>query len=222
MKKRLFLLLSLSVAFVILAHAADQFTVTNIKGKITFLTSKGQRLPLEVKDIVDKSTVFLFPFHATLELVDQATNKKYTIKAPGRAPVSVLLKDSRNSVENLTRQYVKNMLANMTGSGVKGQIVTEPAATHAVGLAHPDFHRLYLGESRRVAVLGLCGVIDTGQREQAVRQAAHFAEVVLHADVYLLPVYGGAFVAALTRTAVVAGVGEVAVAFHRDADGVAR
>ena len=128
MKKRLFLLLSLSVAFVILAHAADQFTVTNIKGKITFLTSKGQRLPLEVKDIVDKSTVINIPFHATLELVDQATNKKYTIKAPGRAPVSVLLKDSRNSVENLTRQYVKNMLANMTGSGVKGQIVTEPAA----------------------------------------------------------------------------------------------
>ena len=96
MKKRLFLLLSLSVAFVILAHAADQFTVTNIKGKITFLTSKGQRLPLEVKDIVDKSTVINIPFHATLELVDQATNKKYTIKAPGRAPVSVLLKDSRN------------------------------------------------------------------------------------------------------------------------------
>ena len=128
MKKRLFLLLSLLAAFVFFAHAANQFTVTSIKGKITFLTSKGQRLPLEVKDVVDESTVINIPFHATLELVDQTNNKKYTIKAPGRAPISVLLKDSRNSVENLTRQYVKTMLANITGSGVKGQMVTEPAA----------------------------------------------------------------------------------------------
>lgn len=128
MKKRLILLLSLSVAFVIFAQAADQYTVTSIKGKITFQTSKGQKLPLEVKDIIDNSTVINIPFHATLELVDQATNKKYTIKAPGRAPVSVLLKDNRNSVENLTRQYVNKMIADIKGSGVKGQVVTEPAA----------------------------------------------------------------------------------------------
>ena len=104
MSKRLFLLLSLLGIFVTMMQAADQFTVTNIKGKITFMTAKGQRLPLEVKDIVDKTTIVNIPFHATLELVDRTDNKRYTIKAPGRAPISVLLKDNRNSVENLTRQ----------------------------------------------------------------------------------------------------------------------
>jgi hypothetical protein len=112
-----------------MAHAAGQFTVTSIKGKITFMTSKGQRLPLEVADVIDNSTVLNIPFHAVLELVDQTDSKKYVIKAPGRAPVSVLLKDNRNSVENLTRQYVKTLIDNLTGSGaVKGMIVTEPAA----------------------------------------------------------------------------------------------
>lgn len=129
MKKRLFLLLTLIATCVTMIQAADQFTVTSIKGKITFQTAKGQRLPLEVNDIVENSTVVNIPFHAILELVDQTNNKKYTIKAPGRAPISVLLKDNRNSVENLTRQYVKNMLAQITGSGaVKGSVVSEPAA----------------------------------------------------------------------------------------------
>ena len=129
MKKRLFLLLSVTIAFVALAQAAGQFTVTSVKGKITFLTTKGQRLPLEVNDIVDKTTVINIPFHATLELVDQTDNKRYTIKAPGRAPISVLIRDNRNSVESLTRQYVKTLVDNLTNSGaVKGIVVTEPAA----------------------------------------------------------------------------------------------
>lgn len=129
MKKRLFLLLSLSVLLVTMAHAADQYTVTSIKGKITFMTNKGQRLPLEVADVIDNSTVINMPFHAVLEIVDKTNNKKYVIKAPGRAPVSVLLKDNRNTVENLTKQYVQTLVSNITGSGaVKGMIVTEPAA----------------------------------------------------------------------------------------------
>ena len=129
MKKRLFLLLSLSVLLVTMAHAADQYTVTSIKGKITFMTNKGQRLPLEVADVIDNSTVINMPFHAVLEIVDKTNNKKYVIKAPGRAPVSVLLKDNRNTVENLTKQYVQTLVSNITGSGaVKGMIVTDPAA----------------------------------------------------------------------------------------------
>ena len=129
MKKRLFLLLSLSIAFVTMAQAADQLTVTSVKGKISFMTAKGQRLPIEVNDVVDKSTIVNIPFHAILELVDQTDNKKYTIKAPGRAPISVLLKDNRNSVENLTKQYVKTLLAQITNSNaVQGMVVTEPAA----------------------------------------------------------------------------------------------
>ncbi|MBO4720541.1 MAG: hypothetical protein J5658_11795 [Prevotella sp.] len=129
MKKRLFLILSLAVTFVTIAQAAGQFTVSSIKGKVTFLTNNGQRLPLEVNDIVDNTTIINIPFHATLELIDQTDNKRYTIKAPGRAPISVLLKDNRNSMENLTRQYVKTLVNTITNSGtVKGMVVTEPAA----------------------------------------------------------------------------------------------
>ena len=129
MKKRLFLLLSLTIFFAAMTKAAGQFTVSSIKGKITYLTNKGQRLPLEVNDIVDYTTVINIPFHATLELIDQANNKRFTIKAPGRAPISVLLKDNRNSVENLTKQYVRTLLAQITNSGqVMGMVVTEPAA----------------------------------------------------------------------------------------------
>ena len=100
MKKKLFLILSLTIAFVVLAQAADQLRVTSVKGKVTFLTNNGQRLPLEVNDIVDKATIINMPFHGVLELLDQSSNKRYTINAPGRAPISSLLKDNRNSLEN--------------------------------------------------------------------------------------------------------------------------
>ena len=129
MKKRLFLILSLTMAFVALAQAADQLRVTSVKGKVTFLTNNGQRLPLEVNDIVDKTTIINMPFHGVLELLDQSNNKRYTINAPGRAPISALLKDNRNSLENLTQQYVKTLVNEVTKGGtVRGNVVTEPAA----------------------------------------------------------------------------------------------
>ena len=129
MKKKLFLILSLTIAFVVLAQAADQLRVTSVKGKVTFLTNNGQRLPLEVNDIVDKTTIINMPFHGVLELLDQSNNKRYTINAPGRAPISALLKDNRNSLENLTQQYVKTLVNEVTKGGtVKGMVVTEPAA----------------------------------------------------------------------------------------------
>lgn len=129
MKKRLFLILSLTMAFVALAQAADQLRITSVKGKVTFLTNNGQRLPLEVNDIVDKTTIINMPFHGVLELLDQSNNKRYTINAPGRAPISALLKDNRNSLENLTQQYVKTLVNEVTKGGtVRGNVVTEPAA----------------------------------------------------------------------------------------------
>lgn len=129
MKKRLFLILSLVVAFAALAQAADQLRVTSVKGKISYLTNNGQRLPLEVNDIVEKGTIVNIPFHGILELLDQSNNNRYTIKAPGRAPISALLKDNRNSLENLTSQYVKTLVNEVTKGGtVKGMVVTEPAA----------------------------------------------------------------------------------------------
>ena len=129
MKKRLFLILSLVVALAALAQAADQLRVTSVKGKISYLTNNGQRLPLEVNDIVEKGTIVNIPFHGILELLDQSNNNRYTIKAPGRAPISALLKDNRNSLENLTSQYVKTLVNEVTKGGtVKGMVVTEPAA----------------------------------------------------------------------------------------------
>lgn len=129
MKKRLFLILSLTIAFVALAQAANQLRVTSVKGKITFMTNNGQRLPLEVNDIVENTTIINMPFHGVLELLDQSSNKKYTINAPGRAPISALLKDNRNSLENLTQRYVKTLVNEVTKGGtVKGNVISEPAA----------------------------------------------------------------------------------------------
>ena len=117
MKKRLFLILSLTMVFVALAQAADDLRVTSVKGKITFMTNNGQRLPLEVNDIVDKSTIINMPFHGVLELLDQSSKKRYTINVPGRAPISALLRDNRNSLENLTQQYVKTLVNEVTNNG---------------------------------------------------------------------------------------------------------
>ena len=129
MKKRSFLILSLTVVFVALAQAADNLRVTSVKGKITFMTNNGQRLPLEVNDIVDKSTIINMPFHGMLELLDQSSKKRYTINVPGRAPISALLRDNRNSLENLTQQYVKTLVNEVTNNGkIKGNVVSEPAA----------------------------------------------------------------------------------------------
>ena len=111
------------------AQAATQLTVTVVKGKVTYMTGQGQRLPLEVGDIVDEATVINIPFHGSLEMADRSNDKKYSINAPGRAPVSVLLKDNRNSVEKLTKDYIKSTIGQLTGNtAVKGEVVTQPAA----------------------------------------------------------------------------------------------
>lgn len=129
MKNKLLLILSLLAFLVTTGQAADELTVAKVKGKVTYMTNKGQRLPLEINDIVDGTTVINIPFHGELEMIDKAANKKYNINYPGRAPVAVLLKDERNTVENLTKEYVKTVLASLTKSStVKPMVVHQPAA----------------------------------------------------------------------------------------------
>lgn len=129
MKNRIFLIFCLLAFLTTAAQAVDELTVTEVKGKVTYMTNKGQRLPLEVSDIVDGSTVINIPYHGALVLADRTANKKYSITAPGRAPVSVLLKDTRNTVENLTKDYMKTVLAHLTkDKSIKPVLVTQPAA----------------------------------------------------------------------------------------------
>lgn len=129
MKHKIALIIWLSVFCLTIAQASDLLTVTEIKGNVTYITSQGQRLPLEVGDIVDETTVINIPFHGSLEIANQVANKKYNIKAPGRAPVSVLLKDNRNDIADITHDYVKSVLGQLTGSGaIKKELVTQPAA----------------------------------------------------------------------------------------------
>jgi hypothetical protein len=55
------------------------------------------------------------PYDAKLELFDEENHKQYIIKTPGRATISSLLKDNRNSVIALTDRYFRYILSQVRG-----------------------------------------------------------------------------------------------------------
>ena len=83
---------------------------------------------MELYEKVDMETLINIPYHAKLYLFDEATKKEYTITAPGRATVSVMLRDKRNTVGNLTQQYINTLLAQAkSGNTITGVRVSDHA-----------------------------------------------------------------------------------------------
>jgi hypothetical protein len=83
-------------------------------GNPSQIVKQKQRV-LKLRDQLTPSTVVNIPYDAKLELFDEENHKQYIIKTPGRATISSLLKDNRNSVIALTDRYFRYILSQVRG-----------------------------------------------------------------------------------------------------------
>ena len=94
---------------------AQRYVVYTMVGKPSLIVKQKQRA-LKLRDKLSPSSVINIPYDAKLELFDEENHKQYIIKTPGRATISSLLKDNRNSVIALTDRYFRYILSQVKGN----------------------------------------------------------------------------------------------------------
>ena len=117
-------------AFLMLAmavQAQQRLIVTSVTGNAEYI-NKGHKYPLSKGSTLDKETMVYIPYNGSLTLIDEASNKEYTIKTIGWAAVEEKLAASSHNVLTRTKDYVKSVLAEVRKAPiVKARYVSDPA-----------------------------------------------------------------------------------------------
>ena len=117
-------------AFLMLAmavRAQQRLIVTSVTGNAEYI-NKGHKYPLSKGSTLDKETMVYIPYNGSLTLIDEASNKEYTIKTIGWAAVEEKLAASSHNVLTRTKDYVKSVLAEVRKAPiVKARYVSDPA-----------------------------------------------------------------------------------------------
>ena len=119
----------LFVFFVASVHAqVIRLTVTGVQGQAEYVTNGHKHALMKGVHLTEESLLFV-PYNGAVTLIDETTNKEYTIKSIGWATVEDKLKDSKNTVLPRTKDYVKSILAQFRGGGqaMKTQYISDPA-----------------------------------------------------------------------------------------------
>ena len=120
----------LFVFFVASVHAqVVRLTVTGVQGQAEFVTNGHKHALTKGTHLTEQSLLFV-PYNGTVTLIDEASNKEYTIKSIGWASVEDKLKDSKSIVLARTKDYVKTVLAQFRGKGeqtMQTQYISDPA-----------------------------------------------------------------------------------------------
>ncbi len=129
MNKRIFsaLLCAFLTLATMMVQAQKRLVVTSVT-KGTEYINKGKKYPITKGATLNTETMVYIPYNGALTLVDEATNKEYTIKSIGWAVLEEKLADSSHNVLTRTKDYVKSVLAEVRKTlKVKAQYVSDPA-----------------------------------------------------------------------------------------------
>ncbi|MBR1506164.1 MAG: hypothetical protein IJ614_08670 [Prevotella sp.] len=103
------------------------YVVSGVKGKVERITQRGKLL-LKKGDVLDQDAVLNLPFDGSVTLLKEGDNKQYIINSPGKAKISSLVNDGRNTVITLTKEYVKSVIGQLrSNSTVKAAYHSDPA-----------------------------------------------------------------------------------------------
>lgn len=128
MNRRLFsVLVCAFLVFAIAMQAQQRYIVTAVTGSAEYL-DKGHKQPLSKGAILTPETKVYIPYNGTLTIFDEATSKEYTVKSLGWAALEEKLKASTNTVLKNSKDYIKNVLAEVNRTPrVKANYVSDPA-----------------------------------------------------------------------------------------------
>ena len=128
MNRRLFS--ALVCAFLMLAvtlQAQQRLVVTAVTGNAEYI-NKGHKCPLGKGSTLDMDTKVYIPYNGSVTLIDEASNKEYTIKTIGWAALEEKIAASSHTVMTRTKDYVKSVLAEVRKAPiVKARYVSDPA-----------------------------------------------------------------------------------------------
>ena len=104
------------------------YIVYSITGKPKKVLKSGKRSSLKLRDKLKGTTELIIPVDANIELIDSASQKRYSIKTTGRATVSKLIKKERNTTVQLSKRYFNYVMAELHGNKQTVTIsVSDPA-----------------------------------------------------------------------------------------------
>ncbi len=118
---------------------AQSLKVYYVGGNVTG-TVKQAKKSLQVGDVVTYDTHVSIPFEGKLELLDEKSSKRITIKTPGTGTISQLSKASGNSVAAISERYVTYVKNQMTHKGLssKQRLSDFATVTRSVALADDE------------------------------------------------------------------------------------
>lgn len=112
----------LSLLFFLLAFAftaqAQSYAVFSVRGDVRIVHDK-KSTPIKLRQDIQASDRVVVPATGKLILLDKANSKLFTINKPYSGTVSQLIADnSRCSMKNLSKQYLRYLIGQMSGKGV--------------------------------------------------------------------------------------------------------
>lgn len=112
----------LSLIFFFLAFAfttqAQTYAVYSMQGDIRLVQNK-KSVPMQLHQNIQATANIIVPATGKLILLDKSNRKLFTINKPYSGIVSHLIADNtRCSMKNLSRQYLRYLVGQMSGKGV--------------------------------------------------------------------------------------------------------
>lgn len=108
----------LAFLFVMLANAVNSQTliVYGVNGKAEDVTDGKPRV-VKVRDILNPQTVLRIPENSYVVLFDKNNKKSLTLEQSGTAKVKDMISDKRNSIQELTNEFVSFLWKQVKGGG---------------------------------------------------------------------------------------------------------
>ena len=129
MRKRTFILCVLTaLALIATRLSAQTYTVYRVIGKVTVQTPRGDK-PVKPGDCLTANANVTIPYNGQIQLIDSQSSKKVVLKTPGSGKITTLSKDNRNSITDLTGQYLNYIIAQISDGGKSTRMEHSDVAT---------------------------------------------------------------------------------------------
>jgi len=105
---------------------AQTFIVYRVAGNVTLGQNKQH---VKVGDRLSPQAKLAIPYKAQLQLVNEESSERLILKNPGTGTLANMLKDSKNTVAKVTKQYLDYMLAQVVDGGKSVRVEHSDVAT---------------------------------------------------------------------------------------------
>ena len=124
--KKIALCLMMLIGLAVSQVSAQTYIVYRVSGNVTVGPNK---TAVKMGDKLSPQAQLSIPYKGTLQLVNEAGSERSVLKNPGTGTLASMLKDSKNTVGKVTKQYLDYMLAQVMDGGKSVRVEHSDVAT---------------------------------------------------------------------------------------------